>query len=87
MYGQLKRYLLVEFVVQVLVDLLGVAVLLQQATQHTNSAHPENFGWHTSLLGTPSLTCMGARDEIDCVLHSWKNPTVQGTPGDVSYKR
>ena len=43
--------------VQVLVDLLVVTVLLEQATQHTGAADPQNLGGQTCLPGTVALTC------------------------------
>mmetsp|Transcript_32428 Transcript_32428/g.73215 ORF Transcript_32428/g.73215 Transcript_32428/m.73215 type:complete len:214 (-) Transcript_32428:84-725(-) len=46
----------VEGVVQVLVQLLLLAVLLEQAAQHTHSADPQDFHRHTRLLCAPALT-------------------------------
>jgi len=46
----------VELVVELLVDLLGLTVLAEQATEHALAAHPEDLGRHTGLLGTAALT-------------------------------
>lgn len=46
----------VQVVVQVLVDLASISVLGQQSSQDSQSSHPNNLGWHTSVLGTLSLT-------------------------------
>merc|ERR1719242_2037591 len=45
----------VEVVVDVLVDLLLLAVLSQQASQHTLTAHPEHLGGHASLTSSLAL--------------------------------
>ncbi len=46
----------VQVLVQVLVDLLGSAVLLQQAAQHTHAAHPDDFAREASFASTLALT-------------------------------
>ena len=46
----------VELVVDLLVDLLGLTVLAEQATENALAAHPEDLGGHTSLGGTAALT-------------------------------
>lgn len=46
----------VELVVEVLVDLLSLAVLAKETTQDTLSSHPEDLERHTSVAGTLSLT-------------------------------
>lgn len=46
----------VKAVVQVLVNLASVSVLSQQSSQDSQSSHPQNLRWHTSVLGTLSLT-------------------------------
>ncbi len=46
----------VQLVVQVLVDLLGVTVLLEQATQHAGAADPQDLGGQARLTGTMALT-------------------------------
>lgn len=46
----------VQAVVQVLVNLASVSVLGQQSSQDSQSSHPHNLGWHTSVGGTLSLT-------------------------------
>lgn len=46
----------VQLMVQVSVDLLVVAVLLQQATQHTLPLHPQVFDGHTGICCTLALT-------------------------------
>mmetsp|Transcript_68384 Transcript_68384/g.135493 ORF Transcript_68384/g.135493 Transcript_68384/m.135493 type:complete len:241 (-) Transcript_68384:167-889(-) len=45
----------VEHMVQVLVDLLLLAVLLQQPAQHTHAANPQNLNRHPRLLGSLPL--------------------------------
>lgn len=45
----------VQVVVQVPVDLLAVAVLLQQATQHALALHPQQLGGHTGVRRTLAL--------------------------------
>ena len=42
--------------VDVLVDLLGITVLLEETSQNTDSAHPEDVRRHTGLGGTLSFT-------------------------------
>ena len=44
---------------QVLVDLLGLAVLLKHATEHTQAAHPQNLLRHTGVTGTAALAEAG----------------------------
>lgn len=46
----------VQIVVQMTIDLLAVAILLQQATQHTLPLHPQQLGGHTSICCTLALT-------------------------------
>jgi len=46
----------VQFVVDVLVDLLAVTVLLEESTENTGSAHSEDLHGHTGLSGTLSVT-------------------------------
>jgi len=46
----------VQGVVQVLVDFLGVTVLLQETTEHTQAAHPDNSLGHARVLATDALT-------------------------------
>ena len=48
---------MVKLVVQVPVDLLGVSVLAQQASQHPKPLHPEQLCGQAGLPGTPPLTC------------------------------
>lgn len=48
---------MVELVVQVPVDLLGVSVLAQQASEHPQPLHPEQLCGQPGLPGTPPLTC------------------------------
>lgn len=47
---------MVEFMVQVLVDLSGSTVLDEQATEDTLAAHPQNLRRHTRVFGTLPLT-------------------------------
>lgn len=46
----------VQLVVQMSVDFLGLAVLLEQATQNSHAGHPEELDWHTSVRCTLPLT-------------------------------
>jgi len=46
----------VELVVEVLINLSGGTVLDEKPTKNTETAHPQNLGGHTSILGTFSLT-------------------------------
>jgi hypothetical protein len=40
----------------VLVDLLGVAVLLEQTTKDASTSHPKHLEGHTGIHGTLSAT-------------------------------
>jgi hypothetical protein len=46
----------VELVVDVAVDLLGVTVALEQATEDAGTAHGEDLGGHTGVAGTTAVT-------------------------------
>lgn len=46
----------VQIVVQMAINLLAVAVLLQQTTEHTLALHPHQLGGHTSVRCTLALT-------------------------------
>ena len=46
----------VELVVHFAIDLLLVSVFAEKATEHTETAHPQNLLGHTGVLGTLSLT-------------------------------
>jgi len=46
----------VEFVVQVLVDLAAGTVLDEEATEDTKTTHPDDLAWHTSVRSTLPLT-------------------------------
>lgn len=46
----------IQFVIKVLVDLLGLSVLSEKTAKNTLSSHPENLVRHTSIAGTFSLT-------------------------------
>ncbi|KFM28487.1 hypothetical protein F751_5714 [Auxenochlorella protothecoides] len=48
----------VQLAVQVAVDLLGVAVLLEHAAQHAQAAQPQDLGGQAGLAGSAPLTCM-----------------------------
>ena len=43
--------------VQVPVNLLGIAILPQKPPEHTKSTHPQNLGGQAGLTGTLALTC------------------------------
>jgi len=53
----------VHLVVHVLVDLLRLAILLEQAAKHTVTAKPEHLGREASLTSTPALTIAGVTSE------------------------
>ena len=46
----------VQEVVQLLVDLLLLSVLPQQASQHTLAAHPQDLGRHARLASSLALS-------------------------------
>ena len=46
----------VELVVDLSVNLLSFTISLEESTEDTGSSHPEDLGWHTSILGTSSAT-------------------------------
>lgn len=46
----------VQIVVQMTIDFLAVAVLLQQTAEHTLALHPHKLGGHTSVRCTLALT-------------------------------
>ena len=50
-------HLLVQVVVQVAVDLLGIAVLAQQAAQHAQASHPQDLRRQARLPRAPPLSC------------------------------
>ena len=52
-----SSHLQVQVVVKVLVNLLGIAVLLQQAAQNAHAADPEDLYRQASLPGTVALAC------------------------------
>merc|ERR1740130_585022 len=47
----------VEEVVDVFVNLLLLAVLAQQPTEHPQAAHPNHLCWHPCLAGSAALAC------------------------------
>lgn len=62
-------HLHVQIVVQVTVDLLGFAVLLEQATQDAHASHPEVLHGHTSVgcslaLSVAAMTALSASDGV-----------------------
>merc|ERR1712215_221352 len=59
----------VEGVVQVAVDLLSLAVLLQETTQHPHAPHPKDLHGHTSVgrtlaLSGASVSALAASDRV-----------------------
>ena len=46
----------VEMMIDILVNLLGFSILLEKSSEDSLSSHPEDLGWHSSVLGTLSLT-------------------------------
>lgn len=80
-------HLEVQLVVQVLVDLLAVAVLLEQAAQHAHAADPQDLGGQARLARTAALACrQGGRareqgrrrqrrgGDSSHELHTWRLP-------------
>ena len=57
-------HLEVQLVVEVPVDLLGVAVLAQQPAQHAHAADPQDLGGQPRLAGSPPLACAGYRATV-----------------------
>lgn len=53
-----STHLHVELVVEVLVDLLGVPVLAQQAAQHAQAADPQQLGGQARLARSTALACV-----------------------------
>jgi hypothetical protein len=49
----------VQDVVKVLIDLLGLAVLLEEAAENALAAHPLHLGGKASVGSTPPLTGAG----------------------------
>ena len=50
-------YLVVELVIQMPVNLLGVSVLAQKAAQHAQPLHPQQLCGQAGLPGPPPLSC------------------------------
>ena len=46
----------IEVMVDILGDLLGLSVLLEESSKNSLSSHPENLGRHSGVSGTLSLT-------------------------------
>ena len=46
----------VQLLVQVLIDLLGIAVFAQHAAEDAHAAHPQDLHGQASLGGTTALT-------------------------------
>ena len=55
-YVQNQTHLQVELMIQMPVNFLGITILPEKPPQHTQSSHPQNLGWQTSLTCTPPLT-------------------------------
>lgn len=51
------------------VDLAGLSVLAEQASQDSLAAHPDDLCWHTGLLGTLSLTKTGVTTLVLGLMH------------------
>jgi hypothetical protein len=49
----------IELMVDVLGDLLGIAILAEEASEDSLASHPQDLLWHTGILGTLSLTGAG----------------------------
>lgn len=73
--SQAATHLHVQLMVEVLVNLLAVPVLAQQAPQHTQAADPQQLGGQAGLTGTTALTWRGWRGEQE----------QQGVAQEVSY--
>ena len=46
----------VEMMIDILGDLLGLSILLEESSENSLSSHPEDLGRHSSVSGTLSLT-------------------------------
>jgi hypothetical protein len=46
----------IEVMVDILGDLLGFSILLEESSKNSLSSHPEDLGWHSGVSGTLSLT-------------------------------
>jgi len=46
----------VEMMIDILSDLLGLSILLEESSENSLSSHPEDLGRHSSVSGTLSLT-------------------------------
>ena len=46
----------VELVVKMLINLSASTVLDEETAEDSQAAHPEDLAWHSSILGTLSLT-------------------------------
>ena len=46
----------IEVMVDILGDLLGLSVLLEESSEDSLSSHPNNLRWHSGVSGTLSLT-------------------------------
>ena len=46
----------VELVIDVLVDLLGITISLEETSENALAAHPQDLLWHTGVPGTLSVT-------------------------------
>jgi hypothetical protein len=49
----------IQLAVEVEINLLAISVLLQQTSEYTKAAHPQDLGRETSLAGTTALTISG----------------------------
>ena len=46
----------VEVMIDILGDLLGLSILLEESSKNSLSSHPEDLGRHSGVSGTLSLT-------------------------------
>ena len=46
----------VEMMIDILGDLLGLSILLEESSENSLSSHPEDLGRHSGVSGTLSLT-------------------------------
>jgi len=49
----------IQLMVEILGDLLGIAILAEEATENALASHPQHLLGHTGVLGTLSLTVTG----------------------------
>lgn len=62
----------VQIVVQMLIQLLGVPVALEQVAENSSSSHPQNLLWHTGISRTTALT-VSSVTSLKCECSKYKD--------------